>query len=95
MALENENTVAATKRDKAPVGNNTAATRAAVQDNWNKLWADRMQQSSNGNSGKWVVTSQVTVSDYDLGLKVRSEIEAVMTQNGLSDEAIINMRPMR
>ena len=93
MALENENTVAATKRDEAPVGNNTQATRAAVQDNWNKLWADRMHQ--NTSAGKWVVTAQVTVSDYELGLKIRSELDAVMAQNGLSDAAIINMRIMR
>ena len=93
MALENENTVAATKRDEAPVGNNTQATRAAVQDNWNKLWADRMQQTA--SSGKWVISAQVTTTDYELALKVRSEIEAVMAKNGLSDEAIINMRPIR
>lgn len=93
MAVENQNTAAAQKRDEAPVGNNTQATRNAVQDNWNKLWAERMQQGT--SQGKWVVSAQVTIADYELALKVRSEIDAVMAQNNLSEEAITNMRIMR
>lgn len=94
MAVENGNTVASKNRDEAPVGNNNQATRNAVQSNWNTLWAERMQQASAAVS-KWVVGAQVTITDYDLAMKVRSELEAVMAQNGLSNDAIINTRPMR
>ena len=92
--MAEDNTIKASKRDSAPVGKNDAATRQAVQDNWNKLWSERMQQNANGAS-RWVISTQVTVSDYDLAQKVKSEIDEVINRNGLSDNAVAMMRPIR
>lgn len=92
--MAEDNTIKASKRDNAPVGKNDAATRQAVQDNWNKLWSERMQQNANGAS-RWVISTQVTVSDYDIAQKVKSEIDEVINRNGLSNNAVAMMRPIR
>ena len=95
MAENKENQIQATKRDSAPAGNNTFETRAAVQDNWNKLWADRMQAAGSGKGSKWIVTLQLSVEDYDLALEIKNKIDALMAEHKLSDVAITNMRIMR
>jgi hypothetical protein len=87
------NMINASKRSEAPVGNNTLETRNAVQDNWNRQWAERFQQGA--LNPRWVLSAQVTITDYEIATQLQDSINSIIAQNGLTSSAVVSLRPMR